>query len=116
MIGGKIGYAPCKTLLLQQIPNGFSGRNVLALPSLFYATFLKNCGRDVSLGLPHVLKLWLGVSNGMLPVKYFNSNKASFCISQISLRSHGCHKDDVNLATLSFGDIARFKTVVSVSV
>ena len=29
-------------------------------------------------GLPHVLELWLGVSKGMLPVKYFCSNKASF--------------------------------------
>ena len=35
-------------------------------------------------GPPHVLGLWLGVSKGMLPVKYFYSNRASFCVSQIS--------------------------------
>ena len=29
-------------------------------------------------GLPHVLKLWLGVSKGMLPAKYFCFNKSSF--------------------------------------
>ena len=29
--------------------------------------------------LSQVFELWLGVSKGMLPVKYFRSNKASFC-------------------------------------
>ena len=29
-------------------------------------------------GSPHILKLWLGVSKGMLPAEYFHSNKASF--------------------------------------
>ena len=29
-------------------------------------------------GPPHVLKLWLGVSKGMLPVKYVRYNKTSF--------------------------------------
>ena len=38
---------------------------------------------------PHVLKAWLGVSKGMLPVKYIRFNKACFCVSQISLRSQG---------------------------
>ena len=32
-------------------------------------------------GPPHVLKVWLEASNGMLPVEYFRSNKTSFCIS-----------------------------------
>ena len=32
---------------------------------------------------PHVLELCLGVGKGMLPVKYFRSNKASFCVSQM---------------------------------
>ena len=36
--------------------------------------------------LPHVLIVWLEVSKGILPVKYF-SNKASFYISYISWRS-----------------------------
>ena len=35
------------------------------------------------LAQPHVLQLWLGVSMGMLPVKYFCSIKASFCVSHI---------------------------------
>ena len=30
-------------------------------------------------GPSHVLKLWLGVRKGMLPVKYIRSNKFSFC-------------------------------------
>ena len=32
-------------------------------------------------GQAHVLILWLGVSNGILPVKYFCSNKAAFCVN-----------------------------------
>ena len=31
-------------------------------------------------GLPHVFKMWLCVGKGMLLVKYFCSNKASFCV------------------------------------
>ena len=38
-------------------------------------------------GPSHVLELWLGVSKGMLPVKYFRSNKASFYGSRILWRS-----------------------------
>ena len=37
-------------------------------------------------GHPIVLKLWLAVSKGMAPVKYFRSNK-SFCVCLIYLRS-----------------------------
>ena len=59
------------------------------------------------------VKLWLRVSKGMLPVKDICSNKSSFCVSRISLRSQGCHKDEVNMATLCFGDITGCKTVVS---
>ena len=51
---------------------------------------------------------------GMLPVKYLRSNKSSFCVSQISLRSQGYHKNEVNLTTLGFEDISGCKTVVSV--
>ena len=32
-------------------------------------------------GPSHVLKMWLGVSKGMLPVEYHYSNKDYFCIS-----------------------------------
>ena len=65
-------------------------------------------------GPSHVLELWMGVIKGMLPVEYIRSNKSSFCVSQISLRSQGCHKDEVNLVTLRFEDITGCKTVVSV--
>ena len=43
----------------------------------------------------------------LLPVKYFCSNKASFCVSQSSWGSLDC----LNLITLTLGDITRFKTV-----
>ena len=58
---------------------------------------------------PHVLKVWLGVSNGMLPAKYFSPNKSSFWVSQISWKSQGCHKDEVNLTTLTFGILPDLK-------
>ena len=57
------------------------------------------------------LKTVVGASKGMVPVKYFCSNKASFCVSGMSWSSQDCHKVEVNLATLCFGDITRFKTV-----
>ena len=59
----------------------------------------------MALGPPHVLKLWLGVSKGMLPVKYFLSIKAFFVLVEF----HGDHKTVAmmryNLAILSIGDI-----------
>ena len=58
----------------------------------------------------------VGVSKGMLIVKYFCSNKSFSCVSQILLRSQGCCKDEVNVATLSFMDISIFKAVVSVCI
>ena len=57
-----------------------------------------------ALGLPHVLKLWLWVSKGMLHVKYLLQQSIFF----VSVKFHR------NLASLSFGDITLFKTVVSV--
>ena len=44
----------------------------------------------------HAYIYCFGVSKEMLRVKYFCSNKTPFCIHQISLRSHDCHKDEVN--------------------
>ena len=64
-------------------------------------------------GPPHVLKLRLGVRKGIL-VRYYCSNKSSFYVSQISLRSQGCHTDEVNLATLIFGDFTGCRTVAPV--
>ena len=40
-----------------------------------------------ALGPPHVIKLWLGVNEDMLPIKYACSKKASLCFSRISWRS-----------------------------
>ena len=40
--------------------------------------FLKIVVEEKAVAPPHVLNLWLGVSKGMLPVKYISSNKASF--------------------------------------
>ena len=44
-------------------------------------------------GLPHVLRLWLGVSKGMLPVRYSHDNKYTVCVSGISSRSQDCHAE-----------------------
>ena len=40
-------------------------------------------------GLPHLLKLWFGMNKGILPVRYFCSNK--FCFF-ISVEFHRVHK------------------------
>ena len=56
----------------------------------------------------------VGVSKGMLPVKFFHSNKASFCVSLILWRSSESHKVEENLSILSFGDSTEFTIVVSV--
>ena len=66
-------------------------------------------------GPPIVLKLSLGVSKGMLPVKYFHSDNVDN-VRQISRRPYDCHKVELNMATLIRGDITGFKTVVYVCV
>ena len=45
----------------------------------FSTTFVKNCVRGESLRPPHVVKLWLEVIKGMLPLRYLGYDKASFC-------------------------------------
>ena len=60
-------------------------------------------------GPPHVFNLWLGVSKGLLHVKDFCSIKASFCVSQISWRSHDFDKVEANPVTLNFGDLPDLK-------
>ena len=81
----------------------------------FPPTFLNNCHRGDSLITTTCLKTVIMVSNGTLPVKYFSSNKASFCVSGMSWRSQSCQTVEVNMATLSFGVVTGFKTVVSSS-
>ena len=64
--------------------------------------------------MPHVLKLWLGISEDMLPVKYLSSKKSSF----VSVKFHGGHKTIIKLRLTwppsVFWDITGLKTVVSV--
>ena len=81
---------------------------------VFTPHFLKIVVEVTTWGPPHLSKLWLWVSKGMLPVIYFCYDKASFCVSQMLLRLQGCLKDEVILATLTFGDITGFKTEVFV--
>ena len=81
--------------------------DVAFLPSRasFPPHFLNIVVEVKALRQPHVLSLWLGVSKGIFPMKYFFSNNASFCISRISWKSHDCYKVEVNLATLTLGGI-----------
>ena len=48
----------------------FSGCRSSAFPSWFFTTVLIIVVEIMTLGLPQVCKLWLGVSKGMLPVKH----------------------------------------------
>ena len=47
----------------------------------FSTMFLEHCGRCESLGTTTCLAIVVGISKGMLSVKYFHSKKASFCVS-----------------------------------
>ena len=55
-------------------------QDVAFLPPLtsFPPHFVKIVVEVKASGPPHVLRLWLGVSKGMLAVEYFRSNEASF--------------------------------------
>ena len=63
---------------------------VALLPSRasFPTIFLKVVVVVKSSGLSHFLELWLGVSKGMLPVRYFCFTQPLLCVSQISWRSY----------------------------
>ena len=54
----------------------------------FSTTFLKSVVDVTALGSPHVLKLLLGVSESMLPVKLFRSKKPLF----VPVDHHGDHR------------------------
>ena len=47
-----------------------SGCGVPVFPNWFSITFLIIVVEVMTSGLPHISKLWLGVSKGMLPVKH----------------------------------------------
>ena len=57
---------------------GFQDVTFLPSRANFSPHFLKIVVEVKASGPPHVLALWLGVSKGMLPVRYFRSNKSSF--------------------------------------
>ena len=58
---------------------GFQDIAFLTSPASYSTMFPKNVVDVKSMELPpHVLKLWLALSQGMPPVKYFHSNKAFF--------------------------------------
>ena len=67
--------------------------------SSFSTTFLKIM---VVLGPLHGLKLWLGVSKGMLPVKYLHPKNDSFLSKSNFMEIVRPSKIEVNLATLTF--------------
>ena len=67
---------------MSQLLMGFQYVAFLPSRASFFSTFLKNCDGVVSLGTTTYHKTVVGVSKGMLPVKYFRPNKASsFCQS-----------------------------------
>ena len=68
-----------------------------------------------TLDSPHILRLWLRVSNGMLSVKYHCSNNAFLCQSRL-MEIIDYYKDEIILATLGFADIARLKALVYVCI
>ena len=61
-------------------------QDVMFLPSCASSstTFLNNCGEGECLVTTTCVKTVVGVSKGMLSVKYFCSNKAYFCVSGFS--------------------------------
>ena len=69
-------------------------QDVALLPPELVLHHMCNCGNSTTTphslkivadmkpsGPAHVLRVWLGVSKGMLPVKYLHSNKNTFCVS-----------------------------------
>ena len=83
-------------------------------PDLDFTHFLKTVVEVTALGPPHVTRLWLAVSNGMLVLECLVSSTSSSCVVWIPRRPYGCLKVEANLVTLSCGDIQGFMAVVSV--
>ena len=68
-------------IFLGELLMSFQDAAFLPSRASFPPHFLKIVVGVNVLGPPHVLILWLWVSKGMLPVSFFHSNKASFCVS-----------------------------------
>ena len=58
---------------------GFLDVSFLPSRASFSTTFLRMVVGIKAMRLSHVLRLWLWVSEVMLPVKYFRSNNSSLC-------------------------------------
>ena len=94
---------------------GFHDVAFLPYRASFSIIFAKNFGRgEGTSGATTGVETVIRVSSCMFTVKYFCTNKAPFCVCRILWRSSDYHKDEVNLATLCFGNATGFKTVVSV--
>ena len=81
----------------------------------FGIAFLENCCIGESLWTATVLKLWLRVSKGMLPVKCCCYDKPLF----VSVEFHGDHNTVTKLMCIwppsLFEEIIQFRTIASVS-
>ena len=71
--------------LRKETPNGFSA--FYCPPELVFTPHFQKSDRSKSLKTTTLLKLWLLVSNDILPAKCLHSNKSSFCVSYFFLRS-----------------------------
>ena len=60
---------------------------------VFPPHFLKIVVEVKALGPPHVLRMWLGVCTGMLPMKYFYSYNTFF----MSVEVYGDHESVIKL-------------------
>ena len=97
----------CLHVMGKYVPNGFSGCCVPASIASLTPHFLEIVVDVNDMVPPDVLRLWMLLSNGMLPVKYF-------CFRQFSFGTQGSHEDEVYLATHSSVDITGFETVMYV--
>ena len=71
---------------------------------VFPPHFIKIMVEVKASGPPHLLKLWLGISKGMLSANSFTPTNHLFTSIEII-----CHNDEVNLATITIGDIPGLK-------
>ena len=83
--------------------------------TIFSATFLENCGRDESLATTVCLITVIWGKQGHATCRIFLLQQSLFFVP---VECHGdtknCYQDEVSMAKLSFGDVARYKAVVSV--
>ena len=64
---------------VEELELDFHNMTILPSGASFPPHILKIVAKGKVSGTPHVLKLWLGVSKGMLPVKYICPNKSDLC-------------------------------------